>query len=106
MGAIPHNVVLLDGVTATGAGRWVAFTGWRNPSVEVDGIVVGDVVQIQVTNAKDPDAAGAQILQQDADITEDSLVGVDPGAAWIRANVSAVAGGGTITVRLTGIEYT
>ena len=104
-GTVVHNLTLLAGNTTVANGPWILLAGLRNPSVQVDGIVAGDIVQLQGTNDDDPNAVGAAINQIGADVTVDSLLNVDPGPRWIRARRSDISGSGTVGVKLSATEY-
>lgn len=102
---IPHNLDLLRDNSTVADGDWRNLLGARNPAIQVDGIVAGDIIQIEVSNSPDPDDSSAIVDQLGDDITEDGIYQIDPGPKWIRAARSDISGSGDVTVILSYIEY-
>ena len=98
---------LLDGVTATGAGGAVKLTQKRTnifpSSIHVSGIVAGDVVSIEGTIATEAEIDAGTCTWTEINggsFTADSLDSIATNFSGIRANLTANAGGGTVTVKI------
>jgi hypothetical protein len=88
--------VSLNGVTGTGAGSEWPAAGYRTPAVQVEGIVAGDTIDIEASI----DGVAWEVLG--STITADGVYVVAAGAGLLRANVTAVAGGGTLNAWFMG----
>lgn len=82
--------VSLNGVTGTGAGNEWPAAGYRAPAVQIEGIIAGDTIDIEASI----DGVAWEVLG--STITADGVYVIEPGAGVLRANVTAVAGGGTL----------
>lgn len=107
MGKFLHEETLLDGVSSTGAGEWRALAGLTDPTAVIEGIVAGDEVDLEVSNHPGirETIPASSVATLGSTITEDGTRDIEEGYKWIRANLSAAAGGGDVTVRLTALEY-
>lgn len=103
MGAFAHNLEMLTGEEAAGGfGPWRMLQGMNDPTIQVDGIVTGDEVIVWVSNDKE---SPTNSHQAGSNITADGIVEIDEGPRWIRLELDADAGGGTVVARLAGHEY-
>ena len=101
-----HSIVakLLDADTVNETyGSWVDIGAAESASAHVDGIVSGDKVKLWISNHPDTPATANQILFG-SELTADGITEITTQAKYIRAQLSAVAGGGTITVYLNYLE--
>ena len=90
-------LTVLDGVTATGASASAyGGDGLHHLTLQVDGIVTGDIVQIEASND------GATWDQVGADIDADGIYAVELGAFYYRVNFTDDSGGGSITATFNG----
>lgn len=90
-------LTVLDAVTATGASAGsYGGDGLHHLTLQVDGIVAGDIVQIEASND------GVTWDQVGADIDADGIYAIELGAFYYRANFSDDTGGGTITATFNG----
>lgn len=92
--------VILSGQTGTGASAWFPLRDYADPSIHVEGMQAGDVLQVQVSNDEGTRTAITNIVQQGPDITADGPYLIEPGMKWMRLNRSADAGGGSVTVTM------
>ena len=88
--------VTLAGVTTAIPGSEWPAAGYRSPAVQIEGIVAGDTIDIEASI----DGATWEVLG--ATITADGVYVIEPGAGLLRANVTAVAGGGTLNATFLG----
>ena len=86
----------LVAAVGTGAGNEWPAAGYRAPAVQVEGIVAGDTIDIEASI----DGATWEVLG--ATITADGVYVIEAGAGVLRANVTAVAGGGTLNAWFMG----
>lgn len=84
--------------TASGTenGRVFGAQGYDTLSLHAEGIVAGDIVQVQASND------GTNWLQVGSDITEDGVHAVELGARYYRASVTDNSGGGTVAATFVG----
>jgi hypothetical protein len=80
-------------------GKVFGGQGFDAISVQVEGIVATDVVQIEAKNHDD-----LAFIQLGSDITADGVYPIEPGSRYYRAIVSANAGGGTVTAVFVGSD--
>lgn len=102
------TALLLDGVTATGPGPWVMVHSAYDLAITIEGIVAGDEVDIEVSNHPGirESIPASSVLTLGSTQTADGTLEPAEGYRWMRANLSANAGGGSVTARLTGTEAT
>lgn len=93
----PKALVLLAGVSSTGASDWFPLLDYDDPSVHVEGIVAGDVVIVQVSNDAGIHEAISNVEQYGGDITTDGVYPIVRGPRWARVNFTDDSGGGSIT---------
>jgi hypothetical protein len=90
-------LTVLDAVTSTGASAGAyGGDGLHHLTLQVDGIVADDIVQIEASND------GVLWDQVGDDIEEDGIYAVELGAFYYRANFTDDSGGGTITAIFNG----
>ena len=82
---------ILDSDVIVGAG------GPESYSLQVDGMVTNDIVQVEASNDE-----GVTWMQMGADITADGIYSAEAGAGRYRANLSDDTGGGTVTAIFFG----
>lgn len=82
---------------ANGATWTVGSVNRESFSLQVDGMVTNDIVQVEASND-----SGTTWTQIGDDITADGVYSVEAGADSYRAIVSNVSGGGTITAIFFG----
>lgn len=83
---------MLDGVTATGASRWINVAMYDEVVIHLSGLLSGDTVEVEGTLFDDKSNPNTLYTQNDAG----DIITIDPGVQYLRLNVTAVAGGGTI----------
>jgi hypothetical protein len=76
--------------TTVANGKAFGGQGFDNISLQVIGIVAGDVVQLQQSND------GDNWEQQGSNITSDGFTVVVPGAVYFRASRTNISGSGTV----------
>lgn len=89
----------LDGAsTISNGGAWpVGSVDRESFSLQVDGMVTNDIVQVEASND-----GGTTWTKVGDDITADGIYSVEAGAERYRANLTAVTGGGTVTAIFFG----
>lgn len=100
------NVTLLSGATATGAGPWHNVADYKSVAAFMAFVTAGNAtVTIDVSN--DPGEPKTHILSagvgtlSPTSTTPDAIKSGAP-LVYVRANVTAIAGGGAVTVQMTG----
>lgn len=85
--------------TASGTENGAVFggQGFDAITLHVEGIVSGDIVQVQAANDD-----GLTYVQIGSDLTADGVYAVEIGARYYRAIVSDASGGGTVTAVFIG----
>jgi hypothetical protein len=90
-------LTVLDAEEDTGASDSAyGGDGLHHLTLQVDGIVSGDILQIEASND------GAIWDQVGDDIDEDGIYAVELGAFYYRANFTDDSGGGAITATFNG----
>jgi len=85
-----------DQVT-TGGTYGVGSINRTTISLQVDGMVTNDIVQVEASNDE-----GTTWTQVGDDITADGIYSIETGANDYRANLTDVSGGGTVTAIFFG----
>jgi hypothetical protein len=86
-----------DGSTETGTGSGAyGGDGLHHLSLQVSGIVAGDIIQVEASND------GENWAQVGSDIDADGVYAVELGAFYYRANYSDNSGGGPVTAIFNG----
>ena len=93
---VSRPVIALNAATGTGADKVFACPGMTEFSVEVSGIVAGDEVTIQGSNGGVSWGSAATV------ITADGQYNIEGGSKYLRANLTAIAGGGSVTAIISG----
>ncbi len=86
----------LNAATSTGRGKIFGCQGMGEFSVTVEGIVAGDVVTIQGSND------GTNWGSAATTITVDGQYNIEGGSLYLVANLTAIAGGGSVTAIISG----
>jgi hypothetical protein len=76
---------------------WIDCSWARTISVQVSGIVSGDVCRIDLSNSPTKPSASDNQIQYGANVTVDGVTAVTTPAAWVKVRQSAIAGGGTVS---------
>jgi len=100
---------LLEANTTAIPGPWAPFADFVDPpALQIEGMIATDIVQIEGSNDEGVKAAIVNIEQIGADVTADGLFNLDAEARtkWIRANRTVIAGGGSVTILLSGTIHT
>lgn len=82
--------------TASAYGSWVATGSASSISVHTDGIVTNDKVKIFQSNHPTAPATANQIIFG-SELTADGITAVTTIAKWLRCQLSAATGGGSVT---------
>lgn len=99
-GQVALNYMLLDAVSATTNGTWTGVKNYRHFTIEVQGIVAGDIVTIY-TAVDDGNGVPANTAHRAAlptTITADGLTVMTGRPDWVKARLTAHAGDGDVTV--------
>jgi len=88
---------LAQTASAVENGKAFGGQGFEAITVHVEGIVSGDIVQIQARNDDE-----LTFVQIGSDITADGVYAVELGAMHYRGIVSDNSGGGTVTIAFLG----
>jgi hypothetical protein len=90
---------LAQTVAAVENGGAFGGQGFFGISVQIDGIVTNDIVQIEAKNVDE-----LAFVQVGSDIIADGLYAVEPGSRYYRAIVSDKTGGGLISAVFVGSD--
>lgn len=99
-GQINHNIKLLDAISATENSTWVDTKNYRHFTIETQGIVAGDIVTLYgaLDDGAGAPASTAHRAAFTTTITADGLLVLTGRPDWIKARLTATAGGGDVTV--------
>jgi hypothetical protein len=95
---LTKHKVLLSEETNEGPSIAIHVLDFSTLTIHFFGMVVGDEVEIQASNEERP----TDWEKVGDTITEDQIVSVDPGARWMRVNLTDGSGGGAISAVLQG----
>lgn len=103
MTAVIHKA-LFEEVTSVQQSGWIPLVELEEASIEAEGILTGDEIDVEGTNVnvndRSPEASEIHVIQT---LTQDGITELSPDSyLFVRANLSAVAGGGTVSARLAG----
>lgn len=86
---------LLDGVTSTGASRWINVSMYDDLVIHLTGLASGDTVEVEGTNFDDQ--SNPDVITSITDSGD--IVKIEAGVQYLRLNLSTLSGSGPIDSR-------
>ena len=86
----PKDEQVIADATATTTGEKIAWDNYMHGTLQTTGILSGDKFQIYRSND------GSTWIQDGSDITTNAITALTVGCRYLRVDVSAIGGGGTL----------